>query len=208
MLLDPGGRLVFKRLLGEAGRAFPIGRLRAVFVSHQDPDVVAALPSWVLVAGDVRVYAPAAWTRFLPHMFSERPEWDFVVEVPDEGSEIPLGKVTLRAIPAHFLHSAANFSLYDPESKILFSGDVGASIIPPEEDSDFAGDFESHLRYMEGFHRRYMASSRACRRWVSLVRELDVEVIAPQHGAIIRGRDNVQRFLDWLEGLECGVDLL
>jgi flavorubredoxin len=60
---------------------------------------------------------------------------------------------------------------------------------------------------MEGFHRRYMAAPGPCDRG-SMVRQLDIETIAPQHGAIFAGREMVARFLAWCDGLEVGVDLL
>ena len=41
-----------------------------------------------------------------------------------------------------------------------------------------------------------------------MVRQLDVEWIVPQHGASFKGKEMVNRFLDWLEDLECGIDLL
>ena len=61
---------------------------------------------------------------------------------------------------------------------------------------------------MEGFHKRYIASNRTMRAWAAMVRKLDIEMIAPQHGAFFRGKELVNRFIDWCEGLECGVDLL
>jgi flavorubredoxin len=60
---------------------------------------------------------------------------------------------------------------------------------------------------MEGFHRRYMASGQAMRAWARMVRRFDVEVIAPQHGALFRG-PMVGQFLDWCSELPCGIDLL
>jgi flavorubredoxin len=38
------------------------------------------------------------------------------------------------------------------------------------------------------------------------VRGLDIETIAPQHGAMFRGRALVERFIDWCSTLECGID--
>jgi len=38
------------------------------------------------------------------------------------------------------------------------------------------------------------------------VRQLDVQMIAPQHGAPMVG-PAVREFIDWVERLECGVDL-
>jgi flavorubredoxin len=61
---------------------------------------------------------------------------------------------------------------------------------------------------MEGFHRRYMASNRAMRAWGAMVRRLDIETIAPQHGAMFQGRAMCERFIAWCEALPCGVDLI
>ena len=64
-----------------------------------------------------------------------------------------------------------------------------------------------HLPRIEGFHRRYMASNRAIKAWRETLGERPVELLAPQHGPVYRGAA-VGQFLGWLEGLECGVDLL
>lgn len=41
-----------------------------------------------------------------------------------------------------------------------------------------------------------------------MVRPLDIELIAPQHGGYFRGKDKVEKFIAWCENLECGVDLI
>ncbi|HEX7601482.1 MAG TPA: hypothetical protein VF316_07755, partial [Polyangiaceae bacterium] len=69
-------------------------------------------------------------------------------------------------------------------------------------------DFDAHVPFMKGFHQRYMASNRAMRAWAKMARTLDIEILAPQHGAIFRGRDLVTRFIDWVDELPCGVDLI
>jgi len=37
---------------------------------------------------------------------------------------------------------------------------------------------------------------------------VDIETIAPQHGAMLSGRRNVERFIDWAASLPCGTDLI
>ena len=44
--------------------------------------------------------------------------------------------------------------------------------------------------------------------WAAMVRSLDIDIIAPQHGAIFKGKALVNRFIDWCDGFECGVDLI
>ena len=53
-----------------------------------------------------------------------------------------------------------------------------------------------------------MSSNAALRAWLKMVRPLDIEIVAPQHGALMRGRPMIDAFFDWLEGLECGIDYM
>jgi flavorubredoxin len=130
-----------------------------------------------------------------------------IVSIPDEGGTIPFGDSVIRAIPAHFLHSVGNFHFYDPVSKILFSGDVGASLADNDHELPVE-NFAEHVKSMEGFHKRYMVSNRACRDWVRRIRSVDIDMIVPQHGQAFKGKAMISQFLNWFEELECGVDLM
>jgi flavorubredoxin len=131
-----------------------------------------------------------------------------MVLVPDEGMRLKLGDADLLLVPAHFLHSPGNIQVYDPIAKTLFSGDLGASLLPPEVTYATVPDFGANVKYMETFHRRYMASNKACRRWATMVRSLDIERIVPQHGPMFDGKPMVNRFIEWVANLQCGVDLM
>lgn len=203
-ILDPGGHKVYNRALKETLTLLAGGRLDTIFLSHQDPDVVAALNGW-LMATEATAYASRLWLRFIPHFGLDSLVVERLVGLPDEGAMLDLGGCALMVLPAHFLHSEGNFQLYDPVSKILYSGDLGASL---GQDYQEVTDFDAHVRYMEGFHRRYMSSRRVLQAWAAMVRQLDVEMIAPQHGAFLRGKPLVERFISWCEGLECGLDLM
>lgn len=212
MILDPGGHKVYAKVLAETmhqlhgghagGR--PVGRLEYIFLSHQDPDIVAAVNGWLMTT-DASAWISALWVRFVPHFGLDRLVIERLRSIPDEGMHLRLGETDLVIVPAHFLHSPGNFQVYDPRSKILYTGDLGASIGTELRE---VVDFDAHVPSMEGFHRRYMTSRRAMAAWVRMVRELDVEIIAPQHGAILRGKPMVERFYQWIEQLECGVDLI
>ena len=112
--------------------------------------------------------------------------------------------VRLQPCPPHYLHSAGNFNLYDPQAKILFSGDLGAALMPADENYFYVEDFDKHIQYMKGFHQRWMGSHEAKRRWCEKMHSLDVEMMCPQHGAVFRGAD-VKRFVDWFSELEIGI---
>lgn len=204
MILDPGGHKVYGRASSETFSVLGRSKLRYLFLSHQDPDIVAAANGWLMTT-EADAYISALWIRFIPHFGLDELVTHRLRPIPDEGMFLRLGSTELMLLPAHFLHSEGNFQVYDPVSKILYSGDLGASLGQDYED---VVHFDTHVRYMEAFHRRYMVSNRILSAWVRMVRGLDIETIAPQHGAMIRGIDNVQRFLDWCETLECGIDLM
>ncbi|APR84907.1 CDP-abequose synthase [Minicystis rosea] len=204
MILDPGGHKVYSKVLGETTSVLAGGTLEHIFLSHQDPDIVAAVNGWLMTT-DATAWSSELWIRFIPHFGVDALVANRLHGIPDAGMTFDLGGAKLYALPAHFLHSCGNFHLYDPTSKILYSGDLGASL---EMGYREVTDFDAHIPYMLGFHRRYMASNKVLSAWVRMVRQLDIEIIAPQHGALFRGREMVSRFLDFCEGLECGIDLM
>ncbi len=205
VLLDPGGVHVFPRVLANVSELIGIDKIKYIFFSHQDPDVSSGVALW-LSATSAKIYISGLWTRFLPHFGI----YDFsrINAIPDRGGEIRLqsGK-TLIIIPSHFLHSPGQFSLYDPVSKILFSGDIGAAVFPEGKRYPFVENFEEHRKYMEAFHRRYMASNEFCKKWIDTIKKYDINIIAPQHGAIFMG-ENVKKFMDWFYNLKCGKDVI
>lgn len=69
-----------------------------------------------------------------------------------------------------------------------------------------ATDLRKHIALMEGFHKRYMVSSKVLRLWTRMARQLDISMLVPQHGAPLTG-SAIGQFFDWAESLQCGIDL-
>ncbi|MBX7192981.1 MAG: MBL fold metallo-hydrolase [Sandaracinaceae bacterium] len=209
MILDPGGHKVYAKVLAETmhqlhGSQASGGFLEHIFLSHQDPDIVAAVNGWLMTT-DATAWVSALWVRFVPHFGLDRLVIDRLKPISDEGGFLKLGDTELMLVPAHFLHSPGNFQVYDPRAKILYTGDLGASIGREYRE---VKDFDDHLPAMDGFHRRYMGSRSMMTAWVKMVRQLDIECLAPQHGACFRGKAMVERFYQWAESFDCGVDVM
>jgi len=130
-----------------------------------------------------------------------------IIALPDQGTKLSFGESSIEFLPAHFLHSPGNFSLYDTRSKILFSGDIGAAILPSVNGKKEIIDFQEHIKALETFHKRYMASNKVCKIWVKKVKKYKINTIAPQHGFIFKNQ-NVEKFLNWFNDLKCGSDFL
>jgi flavorubredoxin len=205
VLLDPGGFGVMPSVLTELLHYLEPSDIKAIVLSHQDPDIVGGLSTWLELT-QAPVYVSRIWLRFLPH-YGIR-ELGRFFPVPDEGKTCEFApEFILRLVPAHFLHSEGQINVYDPVSRILFTGDIGAAMLPDQVEYEFVDDFAAHIPYIESFHRRYMCSNRAIRCWLDTIADLPIDMLAPQHGPIYRGQA-VREFLAWFEALECGVDLL
>jgi len=204
MILDPGGHKAYNKVMSSLSALIPMNQLKYIFLSHQDPDIVAATNGWLMTT-DADAMASALWARFIPHFGLDRLVAERLKSIPDEGQVLTLGGSKLQILPAHFLHSCGNFHVYDPHSKILYTGDLGASI---GCDYREVTDFAAHLPKMEGFHKRYMAGNAAMRAWANMAATLDIEIIAPQHGAMMRGKPIVGQFIAWARELRCGIDLI
>lgn len=200
LLLDPGGIETFSAMLSAVAGFTDIANITDIFASHQDPDIISSLGLWDRATPHARLHAPWMWEGFIKHFGCHNIEY---VSIPDEGGKLLLNEVALEFVPAHYLHSSGNFHVYDAQSRILMSGDVGAALEPADAPM-FVDDFAAHVPKMTMFHQRWMPSNAAKNDWVARVRRLDIDILAPQHGRLFRG-DDVKRFLDWFEALEVGI---
>ncbi len=204
VLIDPGSEAIFDELYDAVSKHVEIENIKFIFFSHQDPDVSGSIAQWA-ISTSAKFVMSALWVRFMSHYGLS--EISRIMALPDHGAKLKFGNDALKFVPAHFLHSPGNFSLYDTKSKIVFSGDIGAAIVNSPEGYKHVSNFEEHKEHLLGFHKRYMGSNKLCRAWVAKIEELDVSIIAPQHGLIFENGD-AKLFLEWLKELECGSDLL
>jgi flavorubredoxin len=199
LLIDPGGIELFAPMLASVLHHAPVEEITDIFASHQDPDIISSLGLWDQALPHAKLHAAALWEGFLRHFGCESIEY---VPIPDSGGVINLDGLELQIVPAHYLHSSANFHIYDPVAKVLFSGDVGAALEAPGAGM-YVENFDAHIEKMRYFHQRWMPSNQAKRVWLERVRNLDIQIMAPQHGRVFKGED-VKRFLDWFEVLQVG----
>ena len=200
IILDPGGVELFAPMLAAALKYVSIDKITHLFASHQDPDIISSLGLWDQVLPGAKLHSPWLWEGFVRHFGMQNIEY---AAIKDSGDTIRIGNIDLQFIPAHYLHSSGNFSVYDPVAKILFSGDIGAALEEPGAPFEVE-NFNEQIDKMQFFHQRWMPSNRAKQDWIRRVRKLDIEMMVPQHGRVFRG-DDIGKFLDWFEALEVGI---
>ena len=204
MLLNPDGHNDYSNLKEEYLARVPPHKIEYLFLSHQDPDLLVSTNGWLMIS-EVQPFLLNSALDFIVHFGLEDGTSDRIFSIPKAGMTLRLGGAPLLVIPTHFLHSYINFQIYDPLSKILYSGKLGNSM---GNSYTFVEDFDDHIQYMLGFHQYFFDSNMNLKLWAKMARQLDIDMIAPQHGAIIVKKAHVAAFIDWAENLQCGADLM
>ena len=204
IVIDPGATTIFFELYEAISKYIDPQHIKYLFITHQDPDVADSIEQWNLQT-PAKIIISEVWVRFMSHYGLM--DMSKIIPLKDSGAKLKFGNDYFQFIPAHFLHSPGNFNLYDSRSKILFSGDIGALIMPIEEQIKEVKDFDEIKIYLDAFHTRYMGGNIFCKKWVEKTSKLDIQMMAPQHGAILKD-ENVKKFFNWFSNLKCGADII
>jgi len=207
LLIDPGSSSDFATVSTKVTSLIGgLDRLSAVFINHQDPDVGSSAS--IISAR----YAPKAgilcsedtW-RLIVHQNLPRGRF-IATEKFSHGLNVPTGHQLL-PVPSPFCHFRGAVMLYDPETRVLFTGDLFGGVTDVNAQGLWAD--ESDWSGIRAFHQIYMPVNLALQRVVATIRKLTpaVEIIAPQHGRLIRG-PLLQTFLDRMEKLPVGLDIM
>ncbi|AKJ01167.1 hypothetical protein ATI61_114124 [Archangium gephyra] len=207
LLIDPGSSSDFAQVSTKVTSLIGgLDRLSAVFINHQDPDVGSSAS--IISAR----YAPKAgilcsedtW-RLIVHQNLPRGRF-IATEKFSHGLNVPTGH-RLLPVPSPFCHFRGAVMLYDPETRVLFTGDLFGGVTDVNAQGLWAD--ESDWTGIRAFHQIYMPVNLALQRVVAVIRKLEpaVEIIAPQHGRLIRG-PLIQTFLERMEKLPVGLDIM
>ncbi|NTX04758.1 hypothetical protein HUA74_24545 [Myxococcus sp. CA051A] len=207
LLIDPGSSSDFSTIHTKVTSLIGgMERLSALFINHQDPDVGSSAS--IISAR----YAPRAgllcsedtW-RLIVHQNLPRNRF-IPTEKFAQGLSVPTGHKLL-PVPSPFCHFRGAVMLYDPQTRVLFTGDLFGGLTDANAKGLWAD--ESDWSGIRAFHQIYMPVNAALARVVATIRKLTpaVEIIAPQHGRVIRG-PLVQQFLERMEKLQVGLDIM
>lgn len=207
LLIDPGSAADVSTVVSKVTQVLgSMGSLSGVFVNHQDPDVGSSAP---LIVGR---HAPSASvicsedTWRLISCFGLPRDRFLATDRCTHGIQLSTGDV-VRPVPTPFCHARGAVMLYDPETRVLFTGDLFGGLT--ERDASGIVADESDWKGIRAFHQLYMPSNEALRRAMATVRALSPAplLIAPQHGRLLRG-SLLWEMVDRLEKLPVGLDIL
>jgi nanoRNase/pAp phosphatase (c-di-AMP/oligoRNAs hydrolase) len=203
VLLDPGGIEIFPAFLETLTGSVAIDTISSIVLTSVAPDASSSLPLWRQVCTEkLSISAPALWADVITHLDAGCD----MKAIGDDGDTINItDSFSLQLIPAHHLHGPAGFSVYDPMAKALYSGSVGSTVNTANASGEFVVDnFSRHIPFLEDYHGRWIASSRARDAWISRVNELAIDYLVPHRGPAFSG-DDVSRFIDWFSTASIGT---
>lgn len=165
-------------------------KIEYIVINHVEPDHAGALPALAARAKNAKIVATEAGVGILKEMFKLHHR-EFVAA--KDGDTLDIGGKTLKFFETPYLHTEETMITYAVEDKVLFPCDIFSTHIANYElfndlaKDDYIEDFQQYYSLIMAPHRPYV------RQMLDKVRNLDVKIIAPSHGYILR--ENAEKFI-------------
>ena len=222
VLIDSGSRGDFSTVMLKIMRTGTNpSNIKRLIYQHYDPDLCGNIPHMESVINnpELRILSHRENNIFINYYSSLTPKDD--IEALNFEYTFTSGR-KLRFIRTPYSHSPGSFVTYDEKTKILFSSDLYGSYdrswtlystikneccqCVPQPLCPQTGLVCGVLGIYE-FHRIIMTSTKALRYAVNKIQNLDITMIAPQHGSILNTPEAIQSATKLLKSLEfVGID--
>jgi flavorubredoxin len=155
--------------------------IEAIIVNHTEPDHSGNVKNLLDLAPKAKVYGSRQAINYLKEIINQ----PFESTIVKDGDTLSLGNKTLRFIPAPNLHWPDTIYTYLEEDHILFTCDsFGAHFCDERMFNDLVGDYSEAWNYY--FHVILEPFSKFMLRAIDKIEALDIEVLCPGHGPIVR----------------------
>ncbi|GAB6177131.1 FprA family A-type flavoprotein [Desulfobaculum senezii] len=163
-----------------------------IVANHLEPDHGGLLADLVELAKPEKIFCSPMGKRAIEAHF--HPE-GWPIEAMKTGSSISLGQRTVQFVETRMLHWPDSMLSYIPEDKLLITNDAfGQNIASSERYADQLDRGFLKRRMMEYYANIVVPYSPVVEKTLDGVHELDLDVdmVAPDHGAIFRGKEDVE----------------
>lgn len=199
ILIDPGSVLEFESVVKKIEQVTSIKNIKYIVLHHQDPDLAAAVPAIekLIDRDDMRVVTHSRMVLLVKHYGIKSKYYSI-----DEEQFLLNTKsgLTLEFITTPYCHSPGAFVTYEPDTKTLLSGDIFGGL---EESWKFYAD-ENYFSEVKLFHENFMPSRNILNYTLKKIESLDINLIAPQHGSIVK-KQFIKPLIEDMKKLECGL---
>ncbi len=200
VLIDPGSEMHFGFVIDKIEKVADVKKVRHIILQHQDPDLCGSAKKFEEIVPGINIYNPAR-SSVLTRFYGIK---NIIPVKEGDALKLKSGRV-LRFIMTPYCHSPGAMMTYDEKSKIIFTSDIfGAFNVGWELYADMVGD-EKHFQSVKRFMEPYMASKEAMGNVIRIMENLDIKMICPQHGSIIR--KDVKKWIGRLKEMNYGLAL-
>jgi len=224
VLIDGGSRDDFSYVMLKILRTgLNPAQIKRLIYHHYDPDLCGSLPQLesIIQSDELRIISHMENNVFIHYYSKKTPKLDY--RAIGGAYTFQTGR-KLEFYGTPFCHSPGSFMTYDTKTKTLFSSDLFGS---------YDANWHLYLDLIEAcdhcdgqricpqtgkkcpiygidqFHKRIMTSSVAFQHALDVIESIDIERIAPQHGSILKNKEDVQKVIRYLRKMEyVGIDYL
>jgi len=199
ILIDPGSLLEFDAVIQKVQEITPLKNIKYVILHHQDPDICASIVEIenVINRDDLKIVTHSRMSLLIKHYMVSSSYY----EIDKNNFELHTDNgLYLQFLTTPYCHSPGAFVTYDPNTKILYSSDIFGGV---EESWNFYAD-EDYFEQAKSFHSEYMPSKDIFNYTLRKIERLDLELIAPQHGSLIK-KEFIAPLIDKMKNLDCGL---
>lgn len=168
-----------------------LNNLKYVVINHVEPDHSGALPALMNKAKNAVIVTTEKAKELLNGMYKLNNREYLIVK---DNDTLDIGGKTLKFLEVPYLHTEETMITYCIEDKILYPCDIFSTHLTTYElfndlaTEDITEDFKLYYKLIMGPHRPYV------RDMIKKISNLEINMIAPSHGFILR--DNAEKFID------------
>ena len=198
ILVDPGSMLQIDRIIEKINMACDMKDIKYIILHHQDPDLCAAVPTIekLINREDLLIVTHSRMSVLVKHYGIKAGYYN----IDHEKFILKTKYRDLQFYTTPYCHSPGAFVTYDEKTKVLFSSDIFGGL---EDSWHFYAD-ENYFSEIEGFHMAYMPSRDIVNYALGKIEALDINLIAPQHGSIIR-KELIKPLIEKMKLMNCGL---
>ncbi len=200
VLIDPGSISQFEGVKRKVLSLVPKEQVKYMITSHQDPDVCSAIVPFMQDGFKFKTIAHSRVSALL--VFYDKNLDLYNIDEHNFRLQWDNGKKELEFVFTPYFHSPGAFATYFPEQKILFSSDIFGAF---QKNWNLFAD-EKYTDAMKSFNELYAPSKEIVNFSIKRFREKDVNLIAPQHGSVIK-KEYIEMVYSALENMNAGMFL-
>lgn len=203
VLIDPGSSIDFFAVRSKVASIISPSKIKHIILHHQDPDLCGSTRQFeIIIEEDIKIYNPLRSSFFVRFYGIETP----ITKISKDGEFLIFKSGRkLQFFMTPYCHSPGAMVTYDEKTKTIFTSDIfGAFGDQWDLFADKIGD-EKHLEDVRLFMEPFMGSEEAMKLAIGKMKKLDINLICPQHGSILR--KNAKGWLENINNFKYGAYL-